>query len=425
MCADFTFSKSFWAEFVRDYWRKQPTLIRRPFAEPLIAPDEAFDIIVRTAEDYRDMTRKVLLSVYVDHGLRSGDARYFLPRREDGSLANFAERLKHEIGEKAYTLVAYGGHFYNPAIWMRFRDFLQGLYDEIGLPAGHTNLDMFFGCYQRTPTGIHKDTAASFSYVVEGPKKMLFWPNESFREQALVNLRYLGTDEYERFSRGATVIEAQTGDIIFWPESYWHMAVSDGGWPTTANLGLYFFPTPFFFLRDAMEGDALLQKLVLGNMADTFPFHPETHFADSDVPDCVLREFELIRAVGQSPDLLTKLKTAWLKRISSSGFVDIPAPRSGDSLADDNVIFGFARYPVRLMSVNHDTLRLIANGHSLDVPQTEEIRKLVQIVNSGERLTVRQLLDRVVETEFPTESQANTLTGILEKLYSVRAIERA
>ncbi len=428
MCADFTFSKSFWTDFVRDFWGKRPTLIKRPFEKPLVTPEEVFDILVRSSSDFKDMTRKVTLSVYVDHGLRSGDARYFLPRPEDGSLAKFAERLKSELGDKAYTLVAYGGHFYNASVWTRCRDFLQGLYEEVGLSVGHANIDIFFGRYPRTPTGIHRDTAHSFSYIVDGPKKMVFWPNEAFREQVLVNLRYLGTDEYERFSRGATVIEAQTGDIVFWPASYWHMAASDGGWPTTVNLGIYALPAPFFFLRDAIESEVSLQRLVQANMVETFPFELETSPAESDIPDCVRKEYNLIRAIGESPDLLMTLKTAWLKRLSASGFTDFPAPRAAESLAGDTLIFGFPRFPIRVMRVYHDTTRVIANGYQFDVPLTEEPGKLVHIINSGERLTVQQLLDRVVGAESPAEPEANSrriLTTLLHQLYSVRSIERA
>lgn len=426
---DFTLPKSFWTGFTREFWDKGPTLIRQPFAKPFASAEEVFDILLRSAEDYRDMSRKVPIHIYVDNAMRQSDAGYFMPRREDSSLSQFARRIKSELGERAYTLAAFGCQFYNASVWMRARDFFQGLYEEVGLPIGFADLEVFCGSYERTPTGIHRDTASSFSYVVEGRKKMMFWPPEAFDEQIRIKLRYLGTDEYERFTRGASVIEGEPGDIIFWPASYWHLAISDGGWPTTLNLSLYFEHSHFFFLQDAFQNGTFGSDLLRAASAPTtFPFRPEAGLEDGDVPECIAREIELIRAVGQSPNLFAALKEVWLKRLAASGFATVPPPRPARPLTDNDVIFGDARYPVRLMRADDGAPRLIANGYTLRAPAASGLQEVLKIVNSGEPTSVGELLKRVSwrdarpETDVETQSEVRAL---LEHLYSVRAIELA
>jgi 50S ribosomal protein L16 3-hydroxylase len=419
MDSDFTLPRSFWDGFVREFWDKdQPTLIRQPFKKPLATLAEVFDILASSAADYTGLARKTM-NVYVDNGLHDGDARYFLPRHEDGSLRQFAERLKSEIGNKPYTLVTYGGQFYSAPVWMRVRDFLQGLFEEVGLPIGHSDLDMFFGCYKSTPTGIHQDTAATFSYIVEGPKKMLFWPAETFAEQARTMYQYLGTNEYERYLDRATSIEAQTGDIIFWPASYWHMAISDGGWPTTVNMSVHFLPSPFFFLRDAIENRTLIKNLPGSKISHSFPFSAEAEPDDADVPECLLREVDLIRAIGQMPDLFSLLKEAWLKRLTASGFNTLPRPRARVSLADDDVILGHARYPVRLMQTNNGS-KVIANGRTFEAPRGQEVERAVEMINSAEGTAVRDVLKVV-----PGLENQKAVRNLLEELYCVWALERA
>ena len=46
-----------------------------------------------------------------------------------------------------------------PLLWTRARDLLRPLFDRIGIPAGHVELEIFFGRYEFTTGGIHRRRA--------------------------------------------------------------------------------------------------------------------------------------------------------------------------------------------------------------------------------------------------------------------------
>jgi hypothetical protein len=248
---------------------------------------------------------------------------------------------------------------------------------------------------------------------------MLFWPEETFAEQARTMYQYLGTNEYERYLDRASSIEAETGDIIFWPASYWHMAISDGGWPTTVNMSVHFLPSPFFFLRDAIENRKLTGNSTGANGLPMFQFNTEANPDDAEVPECLLREIELIRRIGQMPNLFSLLKESWLKRLTASGFNTLPRPRQRLSLADDDAIFGYAEYPIRFMQTNNSGAKVIANGRTFETPAGAEIKQVVEMLNSGERTRVGDILKGVPDSE-----AQSALRSLLEELYCVWAVER-
>ena len=60
------------------------------------------------------------------------------------------------------------------------REFLRGLLAEISIQPMVEGV-LFFGNYDKTPRGIHKDPVDIFLFVIEGHKKMYLWPEEFFQ----------------------------------------------------------------------------------------------------------------------------------------------------------------------------------------------------------------------------------------------------
>lgn len=70
--------------------------------------------------------------------------------------------------------------------------------------------------------------------VIRGPKRMLVWPYEALLEHVSdpdTDLRYEGWDLDELDPAGlrgqATVLDGDSGDLLYWPASYWHVAEAD------------------------------------------------------------------------------------------------------------------------------------------------------------------------------------------------------
>src|SRR5436853_158779 len=69
-------------------------------------------------------------------------------------------------------------------IWRRSLGFLEGLYGEVGIPYGGALIDLITGSYTRSFLGFHKDDQDVFTFVIEGNKRLVAWPFETFRDVA-------------------------------------------------------------------------------------------------------------------------------------------------------------------------------------------------------------------------------------------------
>lgn len=93
---------------------------------------------------------------------------------------------------------------------------------------GSYNTDMFFGDYDSTPFGVHKDLLHNCMFQLVGRRRILLWD-----EARLSELVEIGSDtdvflDYSEFRDAAYIIDLNPGDFLFWPSRYWHVGECDG-----------------------------------------------------------------------------------------------------------------------------------------------------------------------------------------------------
>jgi 50S ribosomal protein L16 3-hydroxylase len=224
----------FWSRFVRRFWGRRPTVIRQPFARAIASPAEVFAGMVAAADRVRTEDHDFALTI---DGVRVGaDVERWLPRRKDGSLEGLAARISADLRGSDFAMfvrafqLELGWEF-----WRRVRGFLRGLYVRVGLPADRAEVDLFSGSYPRSRSGIHRDSADVFCFVVDGRKRIRVWPRTAFSE----NSYWYGVGAGRRPRAGSTCLDGEPGDILYWPSSYWHVGESRGGTVSSLSLGLY------------------------------------------------------------------------------------------------------------------------------------------------------------------------------------------
>jgi 50S ribosomal protein L16 3-hydroxylase len=422
---DFCMSEGFWDRFVAEYWTSGPLLIRSPFTQPLVTEEEIFHAVRTASEEHRAQGVSELM-VFIDGGSRQCDVVDFLPEREDASLASYRRRLEGFLGSRQFTLLLPKLQVHNPDLWMRVRRFLSGLYDRVGLPGSMADLDIFYGRYDRTPHGIHRDEASNFTYVVSGTKRMLFWPEETFPGRTGKASRLVGTMRYEDHLLTATEIVAHEGDLLFWPASYWHIAVSDDEWPLTLNMNSYIGRHALHSLAQAVMTPELgyllnsrCQPLISVKSASS------KTSTEPSVPEEVRVLGEVMRDIGNHQSLQQSLEELWFKKLSATGFEVTPQPAAISQLSPDTILQSDSHFPVLLVPKEDGSVRIFANGNVVSARAQPSIRRMIDLINTGCRTTVDSLIFGSLGADAVNPDQTKQLNEVLVSLCNFRALTRS
>ena len=377
----------FWDSFVERFWRTdQPVHLR--FRQPPLelGTRDFFDVVVRASEEYRNVVAGGFLRMYVDGRMLVCGMDELLPAAADGDIEAYAERARAAVGGSEFTVILYSSQRFSHKIQREGRAFLAPLIERVGLPSGYADIDAFCGQYSRTPFGIHKDYAANFSYVVSGTKSMLFWPDEAFKSRDPGHPGFLVRDDYETFEDSALRIDARPGDMMFWPASYWHIAVSDersarsdGAWPTTVNLALYESQSA---LGPASNAWGTVQRRLA-----SLPQPPGTwDSAGAAMPSLFGQALEATRAAAASPELDVQLQDDWLRFASGGGYKTISREPVPGRYQPGDVVRLSPGSRILLHRPAEGRLVVASNGQLIRVRDSDSITGLVARLLAGEEV---------------------------------------
>ena len=418
--AAFALSARFWDDFVERSWSRRPCLIPNPFSAPFVDEAELVAILTDAASAYRAFQRLVSLAVFVDGACLLADVDRFLPHPAVRSLDDYRAQLESLAGDRSVMVTVAGLQNYAFDLWTRARWFLRPLFERVGFAADSADLDTFFGRYDQSPGGVHKDTAANFSYVLSDRKTMLFWPDSYFSARVPQWATTLRTMDYRPYAQDAIAIEARRGDIIFWPRNYWHVGVSDGGWPTTVTMALY---------QKASPHDVLAPILASTSAALTAPVDAfgERQGAESlaELPSSLRDGARLYREAAARDELVAAAQRQWLQRASASGFSSVPPPAENAGLEDGDRLSAEAGGPLLVMRREGGTLSIGANGHIVDVADAAHLAKCVDLVRRGVVGTVTEIVSSCApDADAQTRAEAASQTRrLLIDLCRVRALQ--
>ncbi|WP_433932738.1 hypothetical protein AB3662_01085 [Sorangium cellulosum] len=373
-----------WDRFIETTWERRPAVLRMPEGRPLIEPPELLEAMRAAADDWRAGGRRTF-SMWADGTLlRSYDA--YLPLASDATLPGYLERVMASPGGmKEFAFSQNNLHLHHPAIWRKARAFVRGLIERVGVPTDGVDCDTFLGAYRATPLGVHSDGASTFMMVLHGRKTMAVWPGHHFSDKGV---RIVGSGlrrtivEHDPTDalRDAVILSGEPGDVLYWPSTYWHTAISGDPPPATAvfNIGL-FFGAPESSLLSEVVGKALKRALAGFEDLHTYPLD----LAGADAPPAPQRErdaLRLFRGIVLSEHVDAALQEWWCKRVSAVGFREVPPPRAATLAA------GAARLDpgcVLLWQVAGQHVKVFANGHALSVPHTPALLELLPALRAG------------------------------------------
>ena len=385
----------FWATFVADYWEKRPVHFTREVV-PIVDSDHLFEIVRRTfirlrsaepdfqpdirfsASDQEPRPREVRTAAQIPE---------IAPTDSDNSFQEWDRRLK---GVEYYFLQLSQLQTLDAILWGRLRAFVTGLYRQVGIPAYRAWCDVYIGRYSSTPFGVHLDGASNFTFGIEGCKTLYLW-EPSFYHHVIE--REGPKTDYRKYLGEAIALTVRPGELIYWPGRFWHIA-EPRGFSVTMNFAYYGQYEPVGLLqraaRMAVDSSHLNLAKSKVTIARESAFH-QFEGVDLDilagglqVPDSIVQTEARVKDA-----LDNKVQRLWLEKITGLGFDEV-LPLRNTELPEP---ISRVRCDARIAKLSHSGRLIVsANGHSAEVPALDEVVKLIDRLNSGNRISVGMLV---------------------------------
>jgi 50S ribosomal protein L16 3-hydroxylase len=409
MVPDFSLDKNFWRRFARTYWNRRPTVIRAPFRNSIVTPAEVFRAVASATRRLREPTDDFSFRLDTGRVVLDADLDRWIPRAEDVSIERYFSRIGRSAAGRQFAIFV--SDFQIELGWVfftRLQQFLKGLYEIEGVPANRAEVDLFFGNYRRTHTGVHRDSADVFCFVVDGRKCIRAWPADAVPSSSPV----AGPASYGRFLNRSICLEGEPGDIIYWPSSYWHVAESGGRLGSSLSLGLYYGSGLARTIVPGLEAGS--REILGGDKAKgSLPFSDQR---------AMLYLASSAERLGRESERLTRgLMRFWMDRITGYGFARIPRARGRVPLRLGQAVRANPASPILCRKFNHD-LVVSANGRSIAISYHRNVVELIRTLNRGQDCLITDLLE---EDQRRQQRPSRGVRRALMFLLDVRAVEYA
>lgn len=429
--------RSFWKDFARKYWNREPTVLQRPFAAHFPTTGEIFEALLEIGERIGRGDFAQPLRFYIEHEDGPGGMPYYstlfnlsqhLPRREDGNMEGYLARLDALLGGKRFGIVLNRAQCFQWNHWLQMKSFLSGFHETLGVPLGGSDSCVFVGNYLYTPFGVHKDDLHIFYFVIEGQKTMSLWPFDTLTGRPEVpkddpnlihkpGLIYLRDkkDERQVLSQALT-LKASPGDVMYWPASYWHRAEPSRGLVVSASLGVSFRPPPFAQMAPPHAWPERLRHTELpGGRSWRVPAPVRNSIQQRS------RRKNVLAAQREST-------SEWARFLTGGALEGTPLEAKEEPLTPREWIRAAPGRPVVGVPLPEGQVLVSANGRSTTLTLTPGVRrrveKLLTALNSGKPQQVEALEDAFFSRLTARSFTRRAFRSLLDDLVRWRAVQR-
>jgi len=354
------------------------------------------------AELARLRTQQYGYRVYVDGLLLEPNQMlhvYDHPPRKGESLADWARRT---FEDKNFGMIINQCERFNLELSNMMAFKLAPLLEKTGIPTEGIIFHLFIGNYDVTPLGIHVDSpgrSAIHFHLGPGPKTMYTWNAKEYL--SLVGEASCNNKDLDKYIPVATRSSFGEGDLYYMPENTYHVGTQEG-----LSIGLVCWCNNRASYDLALRLQELLSEQFLrrsermlkpdrNGLDDHRGVEETLELFDLPEPYEGLTFKDLLRRVYR--DLRYSLH-------SNAGYRTTPFPDTADRwFALDDVVE--AEKPYRMIYApleGTDKLVLYVRGAKIELNNFECIKRLVDVLNQGDRIRVRDLL-AVLDEDWPEE----------------------
>ena len=364
-------------EFLREFWEKKSILLagNQTLGLPKFGEEELFRAVVAIVEDFCKHGRQKVRFYVNGSEVDIFEEKYqaILPKFDDGSFIRYNHRMIERSGFEDYALIIADWHQFDRSLWERILDFVQGLTNIFGISRSRMDTQIFVGTYKVTPFGVHIDPTSAFHFPIIGRKIMRFWES-SFTAKTPALQR---AQNYEAFLEDSVLIQANPGEVIYWPSDYWHVGESDGDFSVTWGLG--------YWMGDNVRKLAIEKAMKVFEEMKTDPVIIQPHqLAHAAETMCRINEVmaDLVRAV--SNDRFRQLMVqSWFEHYSAYGFLRVP-PLLEEIKIDDRILIRKKPvFQVLHASIEKSLVCIASAGRSCVLPKCPAVQMVIDRLNEG------------------------------------------
>ncbi|WP_375766557.1 cupin domain-containing protein [Archangium gephyra] len=430
----------FWKTFAAETWDQQPRVFKNLFDGRLLIPtEELFRVVADEQAQYAqvagDWMKPRISRLIIDKGevvLRLP----YMPRHEDGSFEGWTQRLYKELPGRGFLFHMQRLQSRSRLMFDRYRQFTDGLFEQIGLPSYRVDADMFAGDYSETFFGVHKDLAGNFAIILTGRKRMLLWPYETLLPYVTGNLDPSNLDftlqlrSMKEIREPPIVLDGEPGDVFYWPGRFWHCAQGNGALSITTNLAVYHTSNP---LADSFPEKVfeVLGPAISDSMAPT-PFEPaRRQELASAVPETLrgatAHVVEGLRKLVEGGFFEREMELTWLRYVSGGGYTIVHPPATGVVLDDSQAMKLLPEAGLVWRKLSSGEIGVSSNGLSECFPESRGLVETLHRLAGGGAHRVGALLEEVVEERQGDKVvwSREHLRALLTTLASQHALVRA
>ena len=375
----------------------------------LAHPEEAYETLVAGCHAAAD--GQALIKVFVDGMQVVGSRHSLLPREDEITLDRYQSRLLQDTIQRDFAIVLPSIQVYSPLICDRARSLLAELLGDDWLPAGSIDLELFFGRYEYTPGGIHKEPRSNLHCIVAGQKSMIVWPEATWESSHVSQINDLRQLEQAGRQHEATILAGDQGDILYWPSNYWHI----GRAPKLSigiNIAIYLRSDPFELLTKAVR-EQLWGRFQTTGLLDALA---SCGTSVCELPETLQQQLTALQLTANSTALATSLTVEWMAHVTSLGFRPLPGRLKPDDLSGTILL---ARTEGGRLCWNTIGSKLIysGNGHIGQTRAGTASTEILELLHDGYSFTPQQMIG-----SFSNDLSIGEIWSLLEDLYSMGVI---
>lgn len=395
--------------FLNRHWEKSHAFIpnaSQQLSLPEIDQRALFDAVVRCTNEY-GRGRDQIVRLYIDNieiNVLRDKQQALLPNKADRSFEGYHDRIVEVTGTTDYSLIVTDWHQFDRDIWEQILTSVADVSQHVGISASRIDTQLFLGTYRRTPFGVHVDATSAFHFPVIGTKQMRFWSDDYVRHHPVIK----HACNYDEHIADSIQVNAEPGDVIYWPSDYWHVGEGNGELSVTWRFA--------YWLADGFRqyaSNAAAQVLQeMGERTTRFSTGSHGGHVDTSLVDTIINDLATLPDRASYRDGLVR---AMAEQISAFGFLRLPEPVA-QPLRIGSTIYRKSPFTFFLAELTNGRVCVAVAGYSLVIPDDAAIAPLLDALNRHTETTWLSLM-RVCQ------SSEHVLTQILQLGLSSGALQ--
>jgi hypothetical protein len=212
--------------------------------------------------------------------------------------------------------------------------------------------------------------------------------------------------------------------MIYWPSDRWHIGESDGQFSLSLALPYFLDYRADYSILEKIHAKTLqdatvdsVKKMSIPFSRSNFETNADKYISESK-KDFIAYQQSIAKLI-ESEQACKIFQEETLKRLSAYGFTRVPSIIEQRELTFDDLVRVDSIFPFLFARLTKKKYIVACRGHSMEVEAAANIHLFIQLLNTGQAFTVRELTTRF----FSKQQGTYEVPDLLQKLQKLGGLE--